>query len=175
MSTDFIGLFDRNRADVTMEWLHEKLAADPIEISQTVSQYKDLWNVDCWYIDHSGDRDALVGPGGFAIRFNAHTVELYHMMPFYCFAGSERERHMLRDACAFLAKLFGSQRAIYTHELMPYEGDSLQDIENSLRVQIGPPAKDFTELHAAELYGPRAWYVDTFSDFSSIVPNEISN
>ena len=53
-----------------------------------------------------------------------------------------------------MARLIGSSRVIYTHELMPYEAEGLLQIENGLRERIGRPADTFEELHNAESYGP---------------------
>jgi hypothetical protein len=81
------------------------------------------------------------------------------------FSGDAWHREALRSVCFLVAGLVGSRRAIYTHELMPYGGaDGLMQIEVILRANVGPPAETFEELHAAEYFGPRAWYVDTFTD-----------
>jgi hypothetical protein len=79
------------------------------------------------------------------------------------FTGDPWHRDTLRKVCEVVAELVGSERAIYTHELMPYGGnDGLAHIESDLRARIGPPAETFDELHAAEYFGPRAWYIETF-------------
>ena len=61
-----------------------------------------------------------------------------------------------------MANIVGSDRAIYTHELMPYEGQDLVQIEKNLREKIGPPAATFAELDAAEYFGPRSWYIERY-------------
>ena len=73
-------------------------------------------------------------------------------------------RTALRRACLEVADLVGSSYAIYTHELMPREGENLQEIDSWLRKEIGPPATNFEELHRADYFGPRAWYIDRFAD-----------
>ena len=94
----------------------------------------------------------------------AKDLGLYHMMPFSTFTSDPESRDALRRSCLSLADFVGSARAIYTHELMPYDGLGLDQIECGLRERSGPPATTFDELRAAEYYGPRAWYIDTFAD-----------
>lgn len=59
---------------------------------------------------------------------------------FNTFTGDPAARKDLRDACQDMARLVGSSRVIYTHELMPHEGQGLLQIETGLRERIGPPA-----------------------------------
>jgi len=47
---------------------------------------------------------------------------------------------------------------------MPYSDEGLEKIEAKLRAMVGPPAATFEELHAAEYFGPRAWFIDNFAD-----------
>ena len=98
------------------------------------------------------------------ICLKPQTMEVYHMMPFSVFGGDASKRSELRKVCFELAGMVGSDRAIYTHELMPYGSGGLVQIETSLREKIGPPATTFDELHTAEYFGPRAWYIDGFED-----------
>lgn len=78
------------------------------------------------------------------------------------FAVDVQAREELRKVWRWLARLVGSSRAIYTHELMPNPGSDLSEIESGLRSTIGPPARDFEELAAAANFGPKAWYIDDF-------------
>jgi hypothetical protein len=86
------------------------------------------------------------------------------MIHFSTFTGDFSSRNSLRHACLWIADSVGSARAIYTHELMPYDGEDLDQIERGLRARIGPPSTTFEELHDADYFGPRAWYIDTFAD-----------
>lgn len=90
------------------------------------------------------------------------------MMPFKMFTSDLSSRDAMRQACFTIANLTGSTRAIYTHELMPYSGKDLDQIEDDLIENIGPPAASFEELEVADYYGPRAWYVDNFVDFGGV-------
>jgi hypothetical protein len=165
MSTDVIALFDRSDI-VTAEWLLAWLKTNSDFASEVTDEYRDLWLVKAWTIEPSGVRGEpeLFGPGGFAIRLEPATVELYHTMHFRTFTHHEASRDALRYALREIADLVGSARAIITHELMPYAGAGLIAIEHGLRAKIGPPAATFDELREAAHYGPRAWYIDTFAD-----------
>lgn len=166
MSTDFIALFDIASDVVTAEWLIKKLAENPDFAANLIEQFRDKWIPQVWTIEdcHATKRRFLWGPGGFAIRVEPHKLELYHMMPFSMFSSDLSSREELRRACLVIADLIGSTRAIYTHELMPYEGKNLDEIEKGLIGNIGPPAASFEELKVADYFGPRAWYIDTFID-----------
>lgn len=165
MSTDFIALFDASM-ELAPEWLLTKLADDPRFGAGVVEHYRALWQPKTWVVETSpaSGEPELLGLGGFAIRAKPGTVELYHMMPFSTFASDPESRDALRRSCMLMADVVGSARAIYTHELMPYDGVGIDEIERGLRAAVGPPAASFEELREAEYYGPRAWYIDRFSD-----------
>jgi len=167
MSTDSIALFDVASREAKLEWLFEWIVAHRQFAASLVERYRDKWLVKNWEFEKSEvTGPAIVGPGGFVFQLNPGTLEMYHMMRFATFTGDEASRGELRNACAQIAMFVGSDRAIYTHELMPYDGEGLVQIEKSLRDRIGPPAATFQELHAAEYYGPRAWYIDKFADLN---------
>ena len=165
MSTDFIALFDAP-PDFSPEWLLTKLASTPSFGAGVIERYLDHWRPKIWVVETSpaSGESELLGPGGFAIRAIPRTVEMYHMMPFTTFASEPESRDALRRSCMLMAGVVGSERAIYTHELMPYGGAGLAEIERGLRAEVGLPAASFEELREAEYYGPRAWYIDTFAD-----------
>lgn len=163
MSTDFIALFDASSPEITLEWLREKLIANPQFAHGIIEYFRDKWRVKNWEIEISQVTGAaLLGPGGFVIRLEPLTMSVYQMTPFNVFSGDELWRSEIRNACFDLAEMVGSKRAIYTHELMPCGAGGLVQIENGLRETIGPPAATFEELHTAEYFGPRAWYIDEF-------------
>jgi hypothetical protein len=166
MSIDFIALFDLSSENITAEWLLANLAENLGSATEVVELYRDHWLPKEWSIEPSPvtGQPQILGSGGFSLTLKPRTLELYHMMRFATFTGDLASRTALRRACLVIADLAGSFHAIYTHELMPYEGEDLREIENGLRARIGPPATTFEELDAAEYYGPRAWYIDRFAD-----------
>jgi hypothetical protein len=168
MSTDFIGLLDISRHDVTPEWLLAHVMKSPNVFAYFEERFRQSFRIQAWAVESVGPSrsvPSLVGVGGFAIDIHSRTVELWHGIRFGLFTSDSLHRESLRRVCLFFANLIGSQRAIYTHECMPYRQDEcLAGIESGLRAQIGPPADTFEELDAAEYFGPRAWYIDTFAD-----------
>jgi hypothetical protein len=162
MTTDTIALFDIASESATADRLCSVLTADPGFASALIARYRPLWNVPTWMITTAplNDEPELIGPGGFVLRWRGRTLELYHMMTFGTFASNEWASQALRQACHQIATLVGSTQVLYTHELMPHQGDDLQAIAQWLQDQIGPPAVDFSELLAADYYGPRAWYLE---------------
>ena len=170
MSTDFIALMDRRRPLADAPWLAERLAEDTTAVSALIERYAKYWRPNSWIVQQSRvtSRPELLGPGGFRLDFGEHTVTIYHMMRFSTFTGDVASRLLLRSACMMVADLIGSDRGLYTHELMPLDRNSPAEAEASLRARIGPPALTFEELHAAEYFGPHAWYIDDFSDLRAV-------
>jgi hypothetical protein len=169
MSNYFIGLFDLAQS-LAPESLVAKLAANPPAVLDIIEKYeeknKNAWPRRSWELTATPVKEDLwiVGPGGLSIRFKPGKVEIYNTLRFSSFTGDALYRRALRRACLFIADLFHSTRAIYTHELMPYGDGGLDQIEATLRARIGPPASSFEELHDADYFGPHAWYIDTFAD-----------
>ena len=168
MSTDFIALFDVSVERLSPEWLLPRVEARSDVFAGIVTKYGHAFRMQRWAVEAagmSGRGPVLAGPGGFVIECQDHTIELWHGIRFSMFTGDVWHRDALRRVCFLIAEMVGSARAIYTHECMPYGGhDSLTQIEAALYTRIGPPANTFEDLHAAEYFGPHAWYIDTFSD-----------
>ena len=161
VSADLIAIFDVSSDLVSLEWLRDAIEADSHFAEDIIALYREHWQPQTWAIDAS--ERALYGPGGFALRLKPRLLKLYHMMPFSRFAADSELREMMRRSCRSLASLVGSDRVLFTHELMPIEGHNLAAIESSLRARIGPPAADFEELSQAEYFGPHAWFLDCLS------------
>jgi hypothetical protein len=165
MSIDSITLFDVNRAGVTPDWLASQFRDRAAGLSQVVETYRSFWRPQEWTVDNGLDGvPQLWGPGGFSFEFKSRMMKAYHIVRFRRFACQPEVRTPLQQAWRLVAELVESPRAIYTHELMPYEGETLTDIETNLRREFGPPARDFDELCHADEFGPRAWYIDDFAD-----------
>jgi hypothetical protein len=169
MSNDLICKFDLAMPGLTLERLREQLNDDLPELAVIVEKYRSAWSVQQWTVEDSTlpDRTSLWGPGGFAVRFQSATAEVYHVTRFWSFVDNEELRTPLRRVWSLFAAMFGSRRAIYTHELMPCDGSTLEDIERRLRTAIGPPAETFEQLKHSELFQSGAWYIDDFTDIST--------
>lgn len=167
MSMDFIALFDVSSDVVNPEWMRSRLSSNPDFAKWLIDYFRDRWRSKDWAIESSSvtGESVIYGPGGFAIHTKPTIIQLYHMTPFRVFTDEHSFRDALRRACYEIAVLVGSKRVIYTHELMPYDGESLDEIEKGLRIVIGPPAMNFDELRLAGYFEPRAWYIDSFDDF----------
>jgi hypothetical protein len=176
MSLDTEALLDLSTEGASPESLLQWLLAHPAFASELVGEYGHHWTPEAWAIDaNPSGSPCVIGPGGFAISFTPRTLRVWHMMPFSTFAGAPAQRHAFRRACFDLAKVVGSSRAIFTHEMMPTPGEGLDQIEAGLRSQIGTAAASFEELLAAEPYSRGAWYVDNFDDLRLVeVAEEIA-
>jgi hypothetical protein len=163
MSILFNSLFDLKAKDFNFELFVEQLKTSPA-IARITEIYRDRWIPQVWELDVSTRGEPnIVGPGGFWFWFRPQTVKMHHVMRFSTFTGEMESRQSLRLACRAVAGYIGSARVIYTHELMPCKGNTLDQIEAGLRVKIGPPAESFEQLHEAADFAPRAWYIDTFA------------
>jgi hypothetical protein len=168
MSTDLIALFDVTAPDVEPALLKDQLSQGQPELASVIDRYRSRWLIQTWTCEPPGAdrRSELLGPGGFTFRFEPRLIEAYHLIPFSVFARDQGARDELRRVWRLIAGLVGSRRVLYTHELMPYEGSTVKENENTLRGRVGPPAATFAELADAEPFGPRAWYLEEFSDLS---------
>jgi hypothetical protein len=166
MSTDCIALFDAPAGPGVLDLLHARFKADSSPFAELIEIYGKHWRPKSWSIESlSGVGDPeLVGPGGFAMSFEPKILTMYHMMRFQTFTDDPRSQALLRAACRLVAGVVGSRRAIYTHEMMPHDGEDLAAIEVALRERIGPPAASLAALHGAELFSPGAWYVEAFEN-----------
>ena len=133
-----------------------------------IDRYRSRWLIETWTCEARGadQRPELLGPGGFTFTFAPRLLEAYHLIPFTVFARDPGARDELRRVWRLIAGLVGSTRALYTHELMPRAGSTVGEVERTVREEVGPPAATFDELADAELFGPRAWYVENYSDLS---------
>jgi hypothetical protein len=168
LSTDFIALFDAQQGRAAMDALLVLVESAPPDVAGLVARYGAAWRQKTWALSQATAEEAqayqLVGPGGFYFRYAPRTLELYHMMPFDVFTHDETAQQTLRRVCARVATVMNSTRAIYTHEMMPYEGESLECKEATLRREIGPPAATFDDLRKAAHFRPGAWIIDDFHD-----------
>lgn len=170
MSTDFIALFDLSGDPVRPEQLRDRFVKNSALFSGMIERYGTVFRATAWTIegnDLSENGYELVGPGGFVLWVGSHSAELWHGIRFSKFSDAWH-RQSLRQICHFIAGEIGSNRAIYTHELMPYDRNTgLIEIESDLRTTIGRPAESFDDLMSADYFGTFAWYIDTFADWES--------
>ena len=98
MSTDLIVLFERHAPETTPARLLERLLANPTELRPVVERYKSQWRVQDWAYarSESTSESVLEGPGGFSVRFEAHIVQVYDLIPFSRFASNLEARDQLR-------------------------------------------------------------------------------
>ena len=166
MSIDFIALMDRRQPLVDAPWLAEYLRTGAPFAPALIERYAKYWSPTAWTLETSlaTSRTEVIGPGGFIIAFYEHTLQVYHMMHFDVFTGDPIARRLLREACMTIADLIGADCALYTHELMLADKDSVAAASAELRARVGLPAATFEELHAAESFDERKWYIDDFSD-----------
>jgi hypothetical protein len=137
-------------------------------------RYRERWRVSEWLVEAPRDGlEHIVGPGGFALDLSARAVQLYHVIRFSEFTGSDEQRQLLRRACFSIASMIDSPRAFYMHELLPNgfnDGLDLDGMESKLRAAFGAPSATFAALHAAENFGTGCWYIDDFADLRSGLP-----
>lgn len=171
MSQDTIAILDVPTPLEPIELL-ERLATEPA-LQALVSPYGAQWTVTEWTVQPSASDPRvidLLGPGGIVLRLGRRSVEVYHLVSFAAFAGDEAERRVVRAAFRAIARLVGSKRAVYTHELAPTDRDpdrGLDEVIANLNAAAGPPSTSFAELAQATPYRAGSWYIDTFADLDA--------
>lgn len=122
-------------------------------------------------LSHAIPREALYSlwvPGGSCIlSIMPKRAELSVATKWYCIWSYPEFRRLLREACFDLARMLGSDKAVYTPEVVPVVGDTLDEVIDSIRQQRGDPAPTFDALQDVEmdLYSAKGCYfIDTFDD-----------
>jgi hypothetical protein len=129
----FIALLDRSPYVASMEWLTEKLALNPPEVAGFAAEYTARHGPKNWEVsDPIGRGNLSIHGPYFSIRFEPGLVNVCHTRRYSAFTSDVSYRDRLRQLCLCLADLTGSDRAIYTHELMPWSGQSLDEIAAGL-------------------------------------------
>ena len=171
MSLDTIAIFDVV-TPIDPAALVERLAAEPA-MAALVERYGAHWTATEWSAQPSSVHPRgidLVGPGGIVLRLGKKSVEVYHLVEFRSFAGDLEHRRPLRRAFRAIARLLGSKRAVYTHELAATDRDPDEGTDAviaNLAAAAGPPAASFVDLATSEDYRERSWSVDTFADLDT--------
>ncbi len=115
-----------------------------------------------WVIERSpGERvsDYILGSGGI-LSIDEGVLRVFSGRRWASVICDRAEREAMRIACHELARWVGSPRVFYGHELLPVQGGSLAEYENSLGAEIGPAARSFDEMCRAEDWSARCWIVE---------------
>lgn len=168
MSLDTIAIFDVPTPLEPIALL-ERLATEPA-LAALVPRFGPQWTVTDWTVQPSSSDPRvidLLGPGGLVLRLGRRSVEVYHVLRFSSFAAGGEDHAAVRRAFRAIARIVGSKRALYTHELAPADQDPDQGVDEviaNLTSVVGPASRTFAELASAENYRAGCWYVDTFAD-----------
>ncbi len=168
MSLDTIAIFDVPTPVEPISLL-DRLATDPA-LTALVPRFASNWTVTDWTLQPSESDPRvidLIGPGGIVLRLGRRSLEVYHMLPFSSFAAAGEEHGLVRRAFRAIARMIGSRRAVYTHELAPADRDPDEGVDEviaNLTSAVGPASTTFAELATAQNYRAGSWYVETFAD-----------
>jgi len=171
MSLDTIAIFDVPTPLEPIALL-ERLATEPA-LAALVPRFGPQWTVTDWTVQPSSSDPRvidLVGPGGIVLRLGRRSVEVYHLLGFAAFAAGGEDHVVVRRAFRAIARIVGSSRAVYTHELAPADQDpdeGTEEVIANLRTSAGPASRTFAELAKAKNYRAGCWYVDTFADLDA--------
>ena len=171
MSQDTIAILDVVQVQHPLE-LMDRLSIDPA-ITALVDEFGADWTVTEWTLQPSASDPRVIdilGPGGIVLRLGKRCVEVYHLIAFRTFAEAGEAHRLVRRAFRAVARLVGSKRAVYTHELANTDRDpeaGTEEVIAALTAAAGPAAKTFADLARAEPYREGSWYVDTFADLDA--------
>lgn len=171
MSQDTIAILDVPNVIHPLELL-DRLSEDP-SVAALVDRFGGEWTITEWTLQPSASDPRVVdilGPGGIVLRLGKRCVEVYHLVSFRTFAEAGEDHRLVRRAFRAVARLVGSRRAVYTHELANTDRDpetGTEEVIASLTSHAGAPATTFADLARAEPYRAGSWYVDTFADLDA--------
>jgi hypothetical protein len=140
-----------------------------------VERWRQFWQPQAWAMRaHDPPKDPqlidIVGPGGFWISISPAAAQIYHCSKWTLFLWDRVHREALRRACFEIARILGSERAVYLPELTDsgfHEMKSLDQMEQRLVSQFGPPAPSIDAIAEAEspdYWFPNCYYIDLFPD-----------
>jgi hypothetical protein len=168
MSLDTIAIFDVATPLEPLALLG-RLSAEPA-LAALVPRFGAEWEVTDWSAQPSTSDPRvvdLVGPGGIVLRLGRRSVEVYHLLRFTSFAAGGEDHEVVRRAFRAIARIVGSRRAVYTHELAAADRDPDEGTDHviaNLTTAAGPASQSFSELARAQNYRAGSWYIDTFPE-----------
>jgi hypothetical protein len=171
LSQDTIAILDVATVQHPLDLL-DRLSTDPA-IAALADRFGGDWTVTEWTLQPSASDPRVVdilGPGGIVLRLGKRCAEVYHLIPFRSFADAGDDHRLVRRAFRAVARLVGSKRAVYTHELANTDRDpeaGTEEVIASLTANAGAPATTLGELARAEPYRAHSWYVDDFADLDA--------
>jgi hypothetical protein len=171
VNQDTIAILDVAAVQHPLELL-DRLSADPA-VTALVDRFGSEWTVTEWTLQPSATDPRVIdilGPGGLVLRLGKRCVEVYHVVAFASFAAGGDDHRLVRRAFRAIARIVGSKRAVYTHELANTDRDpemGTEDVIANLTSAAGPPAATFADLARAEPYRAGSWYVDGFEDLDA--------
>ena len=171
MSQDTIAILDVAQVQHPLE-LMDRLSTDPA-IGALAERFGGDWTITEWTLQPSASDPRvldILGPGGIVLRLGKRCVEVYHLIDFRSFAAAGDDHRLVRRAFRAVARLVGSKRAVYTHELANTDRDpeaGTEEVIASLTSAAGAPSTTFADLARAEPYRAGSWYVDTFADLDA--------
>jgi len=171
VNQDTIAILDVPTPQHPLELL-DRLSTDPA-ITALADRWGKDWTVTEWTLQPSESDPRVVdilGPGGLVLRLGKRCVEVYHLISFDAFAAAGSDHRLVRRAFRAIARLVGSKRAIYTHELAATDRDpeaGTEEVIANLTAAAGAPAKTLGDLARAEPYREGSWYVDDFADLDA--------
>jgi hypothetical protein len=171
LNQDTIAILDVVSPAHPLELL-DRLSEEPA-LAALVGRFGADWTVTEWTLQPSASDPRVVdilGPGGILLRLGKRCVEVYHLIPFSAFAEVGDAHLLVRRAFRAVARLVGSKRAIYTHELAATDRDpdaGTEEVIANLTSAAGAPSTTFADLARAEPYREGSWYVDTFDDLDA--------
>lgn len=168
MSQDTIAILDVVTPVHPLELL-DRLSEDA-SLAALVDRFGADWTVNEWTLQPSASDSRVVdilGPGGIVLRLGKRCVEVYHLISFRKFADGGDDHRLVLRAFRAIARLVGSKRAVYTHELANTDRDpeaGTEEVILALTAAAGAPSNSFADLAQAEPYRAGSWYVDTFTN-----------
>jgi hypothetical protein len=155
MSVDTLAFFEVTDAIRALEVIRECAAtASPDPLCKVGERFSEYWNAKEWEYTAT---DELIGPGGFLIKAKGRIVRVYHLLHYSTFTEQGEAGRLVLNAFCFMCRLVGSNEMLLMHEILPCEGTNLDAICEGLIGEIGPPAKDWDELHRSGSFEPRCW------------------
>lgn len=162
MSTDTIALYEVENSENALKLILSNITnSDLPTFDKAEKLFSSLWLENEWKFDEGKD---LESPSGFHISGKGKIVSAYHLLRYSSFTLQEENGKIVKEAFEIIGRIIGAKRMLIHHELLPINGDGLDEISENLTNNIGVAAKSWDELHDADYFDEKCWLMAEISE-----------
>ena len=155
MSTDTEVIMWAISPQKKLRTIYDLLRTSENECFEKVTRYfGQKWLTKEWHFREEG---TLFGPGGWVLDSSVNTVRIYHMTKFGSIDPKAEEGIAILDSINWFGKVIGSDKAIFTHELLPVKDTDFLESIADLRKEW-EEAKSWEQMCRSNFFDNHCWF-----------------